>query len=129
MIKRMSERFETEAEPQEIADLWASTYVLMGLVYPEPVAKALLQGVRKMRDSVTYQAILPKEKLRGKLRGKLKEESRKQNVFCCAGSQEVRAAEGGYQVQDRGARRPRPTRALKRSRPRCKELGRIDCRV
>ena len=53
VIKRMTERFELEAEPEAIGDFWAATYVLMGLVYPESIAKALLQGVRKMRESVT----------------------------------------------------------------------------
>ena len=40
VIKRMEERFETEADPHEIADLWAATYVLMGLVYPESIRES-----------------------------------------------------------------------------------------
>ena len=67
VIKRMEERFETEADPREIADLWAATYVMMGLVYPDEYAKALLQGVRKMKESATYRAILREGKAEGKI--------------------------------------------------------------
>jgi predicted transposase YdaD len=42
----------------------------MGLVYPESLAKALLQGVRRMKESVTYQAILREGKVEGKAEGK-----------------------------------------------------------
>jgi predicted transposase YdaD len=76
VIKRMEKRFATEADPQEIGDYWAATYVLMGLVYPESMAKALLQGVRKMRDSVTYQAILREGKAEGKAEGRIEEAKR-----------------------------------------------------
>jgi predicted transposase YdaD len=76
VIKRMEERFETEAAPLEVGDLWAATYVLMGLVYPDNIAKTLLQGVRKMKDSVAYQAILREGKAEGKAEGKIEEAKR-----------------------------------------------------
>ncbi len=69
VIKRMGERFDTEADPRETADLWAATYFMMGLVYPENIAKGLLHGVRKMKESTTYQAILAKEEPKGKIEG------------------------------------------------------------
>jgi predicted transposase YdaD len=67
VIKRMEERFNTEADPHDIGDYWAATYILMGLVHPGSIAKALLQGVRKMKESTTYQAILREGKAEGKL--------------------------------------------------------------
>jgi predicted transposase YdaD len=70
VIRVMEQRFENEAKPHEIAELWAATYILMGLIYPEAITMALLQGVRKMRDSVTYQAILREGKAEGKVEGK-----------------------------------------------------------
>jgi hypothetical protein len=71
VLRRMTERFETEAEPQEIGDYWAATYGLMGLVYPESISKALLQGVRKMRESVTYRAILREGRALGRAEARL----------------------------------------------------------
>jgi len=38
--------------------LWTATYVLMGLKYPSAFTEQLLRGVRQMKESVTYQAIL-----------------------------------------------------------------------
>jgi predicted transposase YdaD len=69
VIKRMAQRFKTEADPNEIGDYWAATYVLMGLAYPDSIAKAFLEGVRKMKESTTYQAILREGKAEGKAEG------------------------------------------------------------
>ncbi len=69
VIERIAKRFESDANPGDIGDLWAATYVLMGLVYPESVAKTLLQGIRVMKESATYQAILREGKAEGKAEG------------------------------------------------------------
>jgi len=58
VIRRMAERVRREASPGDAARLWTATYVLMGLRYQEAVITQLLEGVREMRESVTYQAIL-----------------------------------------------------------------------
>jgi hypothetical protein len=58
VLRRMDERLSREATPPDAAMLWTATYLLMGLRYPREVATQLLQGVRGMKDSVTYQAIL-----------------------------------------------------------------------
>jgi len=42
----------------EAADARISAYVLLGLRYPVEVGRQLLMGVRQMKESVTYQAIL-----------------------------------------------------------------------
>jgi predicted transposase YdaD len=50
--------FDREASVEEGAELWTATYVLMGLRYPGAETAQLLRGVRAMRESVTFQAIL-----------------------------------------------------------------------
>jgi predicted transposase YdaD len=65
VIRRMDQRFREETAPAEAATLWTSTYVLMGLRYPLEVAMQLLKGVRDMKESVTYQAILEEGEMRG----------------------------------------------------------------
>lgn len=56
VVRKMADRISAEAAPGYAADLWASTYFLMGLRYNESVASQVLKGVRAMRESVTYQA-------------------------------------------------------------------------
>jgi hypothetical protein len=58
IIQRMESRIENEATETEAGDLWTATYILMGLRYPSAINAQLLQGVRRMKESVTYQAIL-----------------------------------------------------------------------
>ena len=58
LIREMAKRFHSQAGQAEIDSLWTATYVLMGLEYEEGFASQLLKGVRSMRESVTYQAIL-----------------------------------------------------------------------
>ncbi|MFI5455906.1 MAG: Rpn family recombination-promoting nuclease/putative transposase [Isosphaerales bacterium] len=76
LIRRMEDRLKREATPAEAADSWTAAYLLMGLVYPENVAKALLQGVRNMKESTTYQAILREGRAEGKAEGKAEEARR-----------------------------------------------------
>jgi predicted transposase YdaD len=58
VIRRMDERLTRETTLAEAATLWTSTYLLMGLRFPPKVAAQLLRGVRAMKESSTYQAIL-----------------------------------------------------------------------
>jgi predicted transposase YdaD len=58
VISRMEQRIRAEAPAAELPALWTSTYILMGLRYPPEVAAHLLRGVRDMKESSTYQAIL-----------------------------------------------------------------------
>jgi predicted transposase YdaD len=58
VIRRMEERVRQEASPEDAGRLWTATYVLMGLRYRNAVVARLLEGVRNMKESVTYQAIL-----------------------------------------------------------------------
>lgn len=68
VIRAMDERIAAEA-PAEAATLWTAAYVLMGLRYPEETAKALLKGVRGMRESATYQGILAEGRAEGRAEG------------------------------------------------------------
>ncbi len=45
----------------------------MGLRYAPSLARQLLQGVRNMRESATYQAILEEGEAIGEARGKVEE--------------------------------------------------------
>jgi predicted transposase YdaD len=70
IIRRMDERIEREASTDERPDLWTAAFLLMGLIYPEHLARTLLQGKSYMRDSTTYQAILREGEAKGKAEGK-----------------------------------------------------------
>jgi hypothetical protein len=70
VIHRMEARIAQEASPTEAATLWTATYVLMGLRYSEAFTTLLLQGVRAMKESVTYQAILREGREEGREMGR-----------------------------------------------------------
>jgi predicted transposase YdaD len=72
VIRRMDERLQKESPPAKSAMLWAATYVLMGLRYPEELTQHLLAGVRAMKESVTYQAIIREGKEIGLTEGVVK---------------------------------------------------------
>ena len=81
IIKLMDERIEREASPAERPDLWAATFLLMGLIYPDGLANTLLQGKSFMRESSTYQAILREGRAEGKAEGKAEEARRMLLLF------------------------------------------------
>lgn len=76
IIQRMEDRFSHEAGPGEAASLWTAAYVLMGLKYPREFAAQLLKGVRAMKESTTYQAILEEGEVKGLARGRAEEARR-----------------------------------------------------
>ncbi|MCY2962118.1 MAG: hypothetical protein NT069_00450 [Planctomycetota bacterium] len=65
LIDEMTSRFQREANHADVASLWTATYVLMGLEYEQAIVSQLLQGVRSMKESVTYQAILKEGRAAG----------------------------------------------------------------
>ena len=69
VIRQMEQRIETEA-PDDAGELWASTYILMGLRYPPQVAAQLLKGVRAMKESSTYQEIKNEGRAEGRTEGR-----------------------------------------------------------
>lgn len=76
VVREMEARIEREAPPAEAGMLWTATYVLMGLRYPEAFTAQLLKGVRQMKESVTYQAILAEGEAKGKAEGRAEEARR-----------------------------------------------------
>jgi predicted transposase YdaD len=76
IIQLMDERIEREAKPDEKSALWTTTFLLMGLIFPEDLASTLLQGKNYMTESTTYQAILREGEAKGKAEGKAEEARR-----------------------------------------------------
>src|SRR5207245_484688 len=70
-IRRVVERLEREATPEERAKLLTATYVLAGLRMTPEVAERLFQGVRTMKESSTYQAILAEGRTEGRTEGRI----------------------------------------------------------
>jgi len=58
VIRRIKERLSGPRAPRRAADVWAATYVLLGLRYSDEVAHALFEEVLGMEESATYQAIV-----------------------------------------------------------------------
>jgi predicted transposase YdaD len=71
VIRQMKQRL---AQPQARArapELWTATRILLGLRYDEEFAQVVLQGVRGMRESVTYQAIVAEGRAEGLAEGRV----------------------------------------------------------
>jgi predicted transposase YdaD len=62
----MERRLRCQPERELAADIWAATYVLLGLRYSQEIAGVLLRGVLAMKESVTYQAIVEEGKVEGR---------------------------------------------------------------
>ncbi len=79
IVAQMKQRFDREA-PSQAKELWSAVYILMGLRYERALTQTLLRGVKDMKESVTYQAIVEEGKVEGKVEGKAEgkaEEARK----------------------------------------------------
>jgi predicted transposase YdaD len=73
IIDEMEKRLDQRAARRRAETLWAATYVLLGLRHPPAFAQQLLQRVRSMKESSTYQAILAEGEARGEVKGALAE--------------------------------------------------------
>ena len=58
VIQQVIERLNREAAPEQMRRLVTASFVLTGLRVPRQTARQLFQGVRAMRDSDTYMAII-----------------------------------------------------------------------
>lgn len=76
-------RFDREATPERAEELSTATYILLGLSYEEAFIRTLTSGVRKMRESSTYQAILREGRDEGMIMGRTQGmlDSSKQNLI------------------------------------------------
>jgi predicted transposase YdaD len=73
LVQQLIDRVDREASVKEAAELWTATHVLMGLRYSAEETDLLLRGIRAMRESVTFQAILKEGREQGLESGKLEE--------------------------------------------------------
>lgn len=70
IMEQMAERLRQPRARRQAEELWAATYILLGLRYARALAWQLIRGVLTMKESVTYQAILEEGEAKGEARGK-----------------------------------------------------------
>jgi predicted transposase YdaD len=70
VIQAMQRRLDQETTQDQASTLWTATFLLMGTKYDQPLIDQLLQGVRGMKESVTYQAILREGRAEGRVEGR-----------------------------------------------------------
>jgi predicted transposase YdaD len=68
VVERLVERVTREATPADAAGLLSAAYILVGLRLPKAQGTELFRGVRAMRESSTYQAILDEGREEGAVR-------------------------------------------------------------
>jgi predicted transposase YdaD len=73
LLRTIDERFTHEATLAEAESLRVMTYTLLGLRFPPAMADQLMPGIRSMRDSLTYQAIVEEGVERGRTEGRVEE--------------------------------------------------------
>ena len=66
LIRKMGERINPLPKPRG-DKLWAVSYLLMGLRYPDELTDRLFEGVQSVKDSTTYQKILRDGKAEGQI--------------------------------------------------------------
>ncbi len=71
VVRRLEERVVTEA-PDDAETLLTAAFILTGLRLDREQAKRLFQGVRTMRESSTYQAILDEGRIEGRTEGEVR---------------------------------------------------------
>jgi predicted transposase YdaD len=69
VVRRMKERLSGPRASRRAADIWAATYVLLGLRYSEELAHALFEEVLGMEESATYRAIVRRGREEGRAEG------------------------------------------------------------
>jgi predicted transposase YdaD len=70
VVERVKKRLTEPQAAGQADELWTAIYVLMGLRYDEALIGRLLEGVRDMEESVTYQAIIRKGEAKGRAEGR-----------------------------------------------------------
>ena len=78
IVRRMQARLAQEATGVLAGSLWTASYLLMGLRYPPNLITRVLQGVRGMKESTTYQAILAEGEAKGQAEGLAKGQAKGQ---------------------------------------------------
>lgn len=70
VIARLVQRIEAEARPEQGPILLTASFVLTGLRVSQQRVLELFQGVRTMRESTAYQAILDEGRAEGEIKGR-----------------------------------------------------------
>jgi predicted transposase YdaD len=70
VIARLVQRIDGEAPPEQGPILLTASFVLTGLRVSQQRVLELFQGVRKMRESTAYQAILDEGRAEGEIKGR-----------------------------------------------------------
>lgn len=76
IIHRMERRLGSRPLRKFAEATWAATFILLGLRYSPDFGRILLRGVRSMKESTTYQAILEEGRDEGRMQGALTEARR-----------------------------------------------------
>jgi hypothetical protein len=58
IVRRMETRIDSDVPRESRGLLWTTTFLLMGLRYEGELIARLLEGVREMKESTTYQYII-----------------------------------------------------------------------
>lgn len=66
LLRRVDVRLQREAIPAEADRLWMATFWLSGLRYNPDETRPLFEGIRVMKDSATYQAVLAEGRAEGR---------------------------------------------------------------
>ncbi len=69
LIERLKERLDERRYRKVAGSRWTAVDILMGLRYQRALIEQLLRGVRAMKESVTYQAIVEEGVVKGRLEG------------------------------------------------------------
>jgi predicted transposase YdaD len=70
VIREMKKRLERTEYNKIAGELWTAVRILMGLRYQKGLINQLLQGVQRMKESVTYQEILKEGRAEGRAKGR-----------------------------------------------------------
>lgn len=69
VVQQLKEKLEAPRYRKLAGSLWTAVDILMGLRYERALVENLLRGVRGMKESVTYQAIVEEGVEKGQLQG------------------------------------------------------------
>jgi predicted transposase YdaD len=67
IMRQMEERLRLPKARRWAENLWAATFIVLGLRYSREMVRQLMRGVLAMKESVTYQAIVEEGEAKGAL--------------------------------------------------------------
>lgn len=73
LVRRTETLLDRESKPGLVAEIWTAIRILMGLRFKGEFVNDLLKGVKAMKESTTYQAIVEEGKELGRAEGAVKE--------------------------------------------------------